>query len=106
MFSRLKNVRWPWQRWKRFELTVDGYHFTAWANPVRSDVNWDDCPSRYLPGGFGSWRFMMLPDSMNKFQVWWSMRTLPGPTEESVREEIHEWLEDLREDDEYADEFT
>ena len=79
-------IRWPWQRWRKYDLPVDGYRFRAWVSPVQRDVEWLDCPSEYVPSGYSSATY--VADGGSPLS-WWK---LPIPSEEEMRNEISCWL--------------
>lgn len=86
-------VRWPWQRWRRYDLSVDGRHFRAWVNPVHREVEWLDCPDDTTPSGYSS--SAAVAGTRCRASRWWHRWHLPIPTYEEMKCEIREWLHDL-----------
>lgn len=87
-------IRWPWQRWRKYDLTVNEYSFRVWVNPVQRDVQWLNCPSQYVPSGYSSVAYVADGGS------WLDRWKLPIPSEEEMREEISYWLENIDDPDE------
>lgn len=86
-------IRWPWQRWRRYDLLVDGARFRAWVTPVRREVEWLDCPSDGLPSGYSS--RALVAGTRSRVRGWWELRRLPVPTRAEMESEVREWLRTL-----------
>ncbi|EPH06122.1 hypothetical protein HMPREF1531_00771 [Propionibacterium sp. oral taxon 192 str. F0372] len=90
----IRRIRWPWQRWRRYDLSVDGHRFRVWVNPIHCNVEWLDCPGEFVPSGYSSTVFVGGA-SCRVCARWQAWRLMPIPTAEQMQEEIRDWLANL-----------
>ncbi|MBD3689389.1 hypothetical protein [Nanchangia anserum] len=92
-------MRWPWERWRTYRLNIDGRRFVAHVSPFNADVEWINCPSEYLPAGYGSHALVRATTRWEYYVATLRLYLSPLPTRSEVEADIRHWLATLDDDE-------